>query len=329
MSKQDVVDELNAKGKDAPSSPSQALAAVELGTAWANHKKNGLEFGRVCSEWRTKFKAQGTHTDASFSGILKSLDIPRHIADYWADKYEFETGKHSIPCPECTETFPSKNQLKKHQRKAHPKMSGTPTYAVEDYSQHPELQAVTGNRSHGQGVGRLRAQAKKLGIDCQIGYTATEGFRVQFDKDIRSFPEESAAKNFLNAFKSKAAQREPSVEHVVCQDLTNELQRTDSSTSLAAKPTPEAHAPTPENVPEPPTTKCGFDELISALSCLTNNGSDGVENKFIGMLEDAFARCESTPVAEDGRETVIYLLDRVSKEFSSYAERLKKTVTLK
>jgi hypothetical protein len=47
------------------------------------------------------------------------------------------------------------------------------------------------------------------------------------------------------------------------------------------------------------------------------------------MLEDAFARCESTPVAEDGRETVIYLLDRVSKEFSSYAERLKKTVTLK
>jgi hypothetical protein len=96
-----------------------------------------------------------------------------------------------------------------------------------------------------------------------------------------------------------------------------------------AKPTPEAHAPTPENVPEPPTTKCAFDELISALYCLTNDGSDKVEHKFIGMLEDAFARCEATPVAEDGRETVIYLLDRVSKEFSSYAERLKKTVTLK
>jgi uncharacterized C2H2 Zn-finger protein len=291
MSKQEVVDELNAKGKDVPSSSSQA-AAVELRTAWVNHKKSGLEFGRVCSEWRTKFKSQGTHTDASFSGILKSLDIPRHIADYWADQYEFKTGKHSIPCPECTETFPSKKQLKKHQRKAHPKTSGTPNYAVEDYSQHPESQAVTGNRSHGQGVGRLRAQAKQLGIDCKIGYTATKGFRVQVDKDIRFFPEESAAKDFLNACKSKAAQQEP------------------------------------ETVPEPPTTKCGFDDLISALYCLTNNGSDGVEHKFIEMLEDAFARCESTPVAEDGRETVIYLLDRVSKEFSSYAERLKKTVTL-
>ena len=41
---------------------------------------------------------------------------------------------------------------------------------------------------------------RQLGIDCQIGYTATEDFRVQFDKDIRSFPEESAAKDFLNAF---------------------------------------------------------------------------------------------------------------------------------
>jgi uncharacterized C2H2 Zn-finger protein len=322
MSKQDVVDELNAKGKDTPSLTSQALAAVELGTAWANHKKNGLEFGRVCSEWRTKFKAQGTHTDASFSGILKSLDIPRHIADYWADQYEFRTGKHSIPCPECTETFPSKNQLKKHQRKAHPKMSGIPAYVVEDYSQHPELQAVTGNRSHGQGVGRLRAQAKQLGIDCQIGYTATEGFRVQFDRDKRFFPEESSAKDFLNASKSKSAQQEPTVECVV-------LWRADSSTSLVAKPTPEAHAPTIENVSEPPTTKCAFDELISALSCLTNDGSDDVEHNFIGMLEDAFARCESTPVAEDGREKVIYLLDRISKEFSSYAERLKKTVTIK
>ncbi len=96
MSKQYVVDELNAKREDAPSSQSQALAAAELRTAWADHKRNGLEFGRVCSEWRTKFKAQGTHTDASFSGILKSLDIPRHIADYWADQYEFKTGKHSL-----------------------------------------------------------------------------------------------------------------------------------------------------------------------------------------------------------------------------------------
>jgi uncharacterized C2H2 Zn-finger protein len=288
-----IVDEVNAKGKGAPSSPSQALAAVELGTAWANHKKNGLEFGRVCSEWRTKFKAQGTHTGASFSGILKSLDIPRHIADYWADKFEFETGKHSIPCPECTETFPSKKQLKKHQRKAHLKTTGTPNYEVEDYSQHPESQAATGNRSHGQGLSRLRAQAKRFGIDCRIGYTATEGFRVQFGKDIRFFPEESVAREFLNAVKSEAAQQEP------------------------------------ENVPEPPTTKCAFDDLISALYCLTNNGSDGVEHKLIGMLEDAFARCESTPVAEDGRETVIDLLARVSKEFSSYAERLKKTVTLK
>ena len=75
--------------------------------------------------------------------------------------------------------------------------------------------------------------------------------------------------------------------------------------------------------PGPIEPVCAFDPLISALYCLTNNGNDGVEHKFITMMEEALARCESNSVSGDGRETVIYLLDRVSKEFAIYAQRFK------
>ena len=44
------------------------------------------------------------------------------------------------------------------------------TYPVEDYSQHPELQATTESRSHGMGLKRLRDIAEQLGIDCNIAF---------------------------------------------------------------------------------------------------------------------------------------------------------------
>jgi hypothetical protein len=100
-------------GSSPPTAAQRLMAQTDIGTAWESHKKNGLAFGRACYEWRTKFSAQGTHGDFSFSGILKGLDIPRHIADYWADKYKAGIGE-GIPCEHCTETFPSKTQLRKH-----------------------------------------------------------------------------------------------------------------------------------------------------------------------------------------------------------------------
>lgn len=67
-------------------------------------------------------------------------------------------------CPKCGEHFPSKSKLKKHLRREHPEtINETPTYPIDDYSQHPELQAVTGSRSHGMGLQRLREFANNLG----------------------------------------------------------------------------------------------------------------------------------------------------------------------
>jgi hypothetical protein len=71
---------------------------------------------------------------------------------------------------------------------------------------------------------------------------------------------------------------------------------------------------------------CPFEGLISSLYCLTKSGNDGVEHKFIDMMNAALTRCESAPAVEDGREQVIYLLNRISSEFLTYAERLKKTI---
>jgi hypothetical protein len=100
--------------------------------------------------------------------------------------------------------------------------------------------------------------------------------------------------------------------------------------------------PRTEELPEPATSRemvfqpdpsapisCAFEELISALYCLTKSGNDGVEHRFIGMMDAALARCESTPTVGDGRETVIYLLQRISEEFMTYAQRLEKTVPLR
>ena len=102
------------------------MAQTDIGTAWESHKHNGLAFGRQCHEWGEKFKAQGSRHGSTFQEILKGLDIPRHIADYWADKHKASIGQ-GIPCEHCTETFPSKTQLKKHQHNKHPELfQGTP-----------------------------------------------------------------------------------------------------------------------------------------------------------------------------------------------------------
>lgn len=98
-------------------------ARQELTTAWENHRRNGLDFGRVCYEVRQSSEVPlskggwGTEGEG-LSGILTALDIPRHIFDYWCKKYECSVGK-GIPCHKCAETFPSRRQLARHLLRAH------------------------------------------------------------------------------------------------------------------------------------------------------------------------------------------------------------------
>jgi len=99
----------------------EQLAQQEISTAWQSHKQNGLAFGRTCHEWGEKFKAQGSHNGSAFQNVLNSLEIPRHIADFWAMKYKASIGE-GIRCPSCSSTFPSPTQLKRHQNKTHPEI---------------------------------------------------------------------------------------------------------------------------------------------------------------------------------------------------------------
>jgi hypothetical protein len=99
----------------------QKAARAEIQIAWENHKRNGMEFGKVCYEWTARVgKSKGGHGSEGkgLSEILNVLQIPRHIVDYWLGKYECSIGE-GIPCPDCTLTFPSKSKLKDHTFKAH------------------------------------------------------------------------------------------------------------------------------------------------------------------------------------------------------------------
>lgn len=97
-------------------------AKAEIQIAWENHKRNGMEFGRVCYEWTQRVaKSKGGHGSAGrgLSEILRVLGIDRYVFDYWLKKYECSIGG-GIPCPDCPLTFPSKAKMKAHLHKAHP-----------------------------------------------------------------------------------------------------------------------------------------------------------------------------------------------------------------
>jgi hypothetical protein len=99
----------------------ESVAQNEISAAWQNHKKNGLAFGQICYDWSKRLgKSKGGYGSKGegLSEILRVLEIPRHIVDYWIGKYEASVGQ-GIPCSHCSETFPSNTQLKKHQHKSH------------------------------------------------------------------------------------------------------------------------------------------------------------------------------------------------------------------
>ena len=72
-------------------------AAFErLSAAWKAYRateKHGLEFGKVCCEWRDKHKAQGSHRGLGFVQVCTRLQIPRRTAYWWIEQYEISTGR--------------------------------------------------------------------------------------------------------------------------------------------------------------------------------------------------------------------------------------------
>lgn len=67
-------------------------AFEEIKTAWTNCKqaeKHGLEFGRICYEWQTKFKTVGGvgNKGKGIHAIWQKLSIPPSTAYRWIDAY--------------------------------------------------------------------------------------------------------------------------------------------------------------------------------------------------------------------------------------------------
>ena len=69
----------------------QALA--EIKAAWQKIEKYNLDFGKVCCEWRDKFRARGFRKrGGGVSPILEELGIPASTAYFWMNKYEMSIG---------------------------------------------------------------------------------------------------------------------------------------------------------------------------------------------------------------------------------------------
>ena len=76
-----------------------AAARHSLSDAWTSyrqstiqHYQQGLEFGRVCHEWRAKYKAQGSRKGKGFDRLLEAMGIPRTTAYRWIRCYEIRNG---------------------------------------------------------------------------------------------------------------------------------------------------------------------------------------------------------------------------------------------
>jgi hypothetical protein len=71
----------------------QEQALAEIKAAWQKIEKYNLEFGKVCCEWRDKFRARGFRKRGDgVVPILEKLGIPTSTAYYWMNKYEISIG---------------------------------------------------------------------------------------------------------------------------------------------------------------------------------------------------------------------------------------------
>jgi len=79
-----------------------SAAESEILSAWQQYQtteKYGLEFGRLCWEWRNKSKAQGSHKGRGFEQLCTKLGIPRRTAYHWITEYEISIAVRA-PKPE-------------------------------------------------------------------------------------------------------------------------------------------------------------------------------------------------------------------------------------
>lgn len=77
-------------------------AQIELRRAWQQYQaveKHGLNFGRVCYDWRTRFKAQG-QKGKGLLATLQEVGIPIRTAYYWIHRYEESIGEREIKVKE-------------------------------------------------------------------------------------------------------------------------------------------------------------------------------------------------------------------------------------
>jgi hypothetical protein len=72
-----------------------ALAQTDISSAWhqyresaIRHVRHGIAFGRVCYEWRQKYRAQGSRKGNGFERLLEYLRIPKTTAYRWMQQYE-------------------------------------------------------------------------------------------------------------------------------------------------------------------------------------------------------------------------------------------------
>ena len=70
-------------------------AVAEIKAAWQRTEKYNLEFGKVCCEWRDKFKQKKTGPQSKGTGfllILEETGIPISTAYWWMERYEISIG---------------------------------------------------------------------------------------------------------------------------------------------------------------------------------------------------------------------------------------------
>ena len=280
------------------------MAQTDIGAAWESHKKDGLEFGRVCYGWSQRLEKSkggyGSKGEGQLGEILRVLDIPDYIVKYWISRYKASIGE-GIPCSLCTDTFPSKTQLKKHQRKDHQEFAQpiAPVYPISDYSKHPEAQATTGSRSHGMGLDRLRKQAEEAGIACTVSYT-DDSFTIKHDDVTQSFPEECDAREFLKSLAVEADQ---------------------TATPCAPQPTAAPSKPKQIHVSGDENAPIFWKTLGNKLNALLPSYSDGSEHTMVSLLEQAYTE----PLSKDATvlKSIVVMLKKISSEYAEHAQKLE------
>jgi hypothetical protein len=75
--------------------------------AYQKTKRHGLEFGKLCYDYREKYGAQGSHQGLGFEQLCTKLEIPRRTAYYWIAKYEESIGL-DLHCAHCGSTDAAK-----------------------------------------------------------------------------------------------------------------------------------------------------------------------------------------------------------------------------